>query len=161
MTTPSLTSKIETAFLTVLQAAQTAGAIDSSIEIVRGSTASEPSVPWLAVSCSDPRPAPDMPPQTLVKEADVVLHLRVQADDEDLATKDARIGQILSALGDLQALTVTLNAPASGTDTRPVQDITFYEIFEGSQTERPSENHWETQLVYNLTVQNGDPGKSY
>jgi len=98
-----------------------------------------------------------MPPQTLVKEADLVLHLRVQADDESLATKDARISQIMESLGDLHELMGLLNAPASGADTRPVKDVHFYEIFEGNQLERASENHWETQLVYNLTVQNGDP----
>jgi hypothetical protein len=156
-----LSRKIEQAFTSYLLSAQASGQIDSSVYIFPGRSATEPPVPWLCVSCTDPRPAPDVPPQTLIKEADLVLHLRTHADDESLATADARLSEVTHALGDLTALMSVLNAPATGTDTRPVQDIYFFEIFEGNQPDHPSENHWESQMIYNLTVQNGDPGKSY
>lgn len=162
MSTPlPLSRKIEQAFTAFLLAAQTAGHIDSTLAIFPGSSSTEYDTPWLAVSCTDPRPAPDVPPQTLIKEADLILHLRTQADDEGLSVADNRLFEITAALGDPTALLALLNAPSSGTDTRAVQDIYFFEIFEGPQTQRASENHWETQFTYNITVQNGDPGKSY
>ena len=90
-----------------------------------------------------------------------MLHLRTHADDESLATADQRMQEVTHAFGDLSSLMATFNPPASGTDTRAVQDLYLYELFEGEQPDKPTENHWESQMIYNITCQNGDPGKSY
>lgn len=148
--------KIEKAITFYLQLRQKAGLL-RGITISEGHTAEEPKIPWLSVYCSNPRPADDMPPETRIKQAELVLHLKTHADDEALEDADRRLEEIDAIFADVGKIIAWLDKPVTGADDRPVQELHVYAIHEGEQPDTNEQNNWHNQRVFEVVAQGWDP----
>lgn len=161
-TTPKklpLHRKIEKALVQYLHLTQKKDRVLKGITIEEGHSAKEPKIPWLAVYARNPKPADDMPPETRIKNVELVLHLKTHSDDEAREDGDARLEEIDAIFADFEKIIAFLNHPETGPDMRQVKEVYVYAIHEGDQPEQAEDEVWNDQRVFEVIAQNWDPDR--
>jgi hypothetical protein len=147
----NLKRKIEHAFVAYLQ---TIDDLDG-LTIVPGSSADVEEFPILIVHCRHAAPEADLPPGVREYEAELVVQLITQSDDDEIAPEsDDRLSALDDAMRDQTAIKAAMNAPSTlvDPDPRAVQELHVKAIFDKDQDGAVEGRHFIDSLEYELHV---------
>lgn len=150
MSTLSLARKAEKAITAYMGTIITSG-----LTIYAGhDKASVVSLPYLIVFAEDTQQHPDLPSFTGVRIVTVRFEVRVDSEVASARTSlDGWRKTIENTLGDVPTMLTALNPVASGTDTRTITDVHFYDIIAGNEPTEMDRADWVEQITVGVVCQ--------
>jgi hypothetical protein len=163
-----LKRKLEKTILAFIKAAGSARL--KALSGLEGHDNVEPELPYYVVYCGTVSPHEDLPAETGVKMATVVIHLKTEANDEARSAADSRLREIEdtalapvnpnAAISDENkmggAFMAFANKPANGADTRAIIGLHIYDLFPSNDADSMDGSAWHDQIALSIVAQDFD-----
>lgn len=139
--------KLEKAFVAYLESLSDLDGLTK----VAGSNATIEEFPILVVHCRQAPPASDLPPGTREYNAELIVQLVTQSDDDATTpTSDDRLAVIDDAMRDVAEIRALINNFGVIPDTRAVQEIHIKDVLERDQDGAVEGRHFIDTLEYEI-----------